>query len=239
MTYSTFVKTSVINASVYYRKTNDIIESYVSTVPYTTVDNDGNPVTRDVSLTNYLNVGNNNSVGVTFFGSTELFKVLTIRGNLNAFTYKPQVISTLQAGSQSTYVQYNAFISGTVKLNKTLSAETFLIQNSARRTFQGTNPSFNLWVIGVKQDVWKKRGTIGLNITQPFNDYKSFTSNINSNGLVQTSKFSVPFRSFGVSFAYNFGKMNFGPQMPKKKRGVNNDDLKQGDSNGGQGGAQN
>ncbi|NCD70965.1 TonB-dependent receptor domain-containing protein [Mucilaginibacter agri] len=236
MTYSTFFKTTVINASVYYRKTTDIIESYVSTVPFTTVDNDGNVVTRDVSLTNYLNVGNNNSVGVTFFGSTDLFKILTIRGNVNAFTYNPQVNSSLQQGSQSTYVQYNAFISGTVKLNKTLSAETFLIQNSARRTFQGTNPSFNLWVIGVKQDVWKKRGTIGLNITQPLNDYKDFTSNINSGPLMQTSKFSVPFRSFGVSFAYNFGKMNYGPQMPKKKRGVDNDDLKQGDNNNGQGG---
>ncbi len=232
MTYSTFIKSSVINASVYYRKTDDIIESYVRTVPYTTVDNNGNPVTRDVSLTNYLNVGNNNSIGVTFFGSTELFRVLTIRGNVNAFTYKPQVISSLQQASQSTYVQYNAFISGTVKINKVLSAETFLIQNSARRTFQGTNPSFNLWVIGLKQDVWKKRGTIGLNITQPFKDYKDFTSNINSGPLSQSSRFSVPFRSFGVSFAYNFGKMNFGPQMPKKKRGVNNDDLKQGDSNG-------
>jgi outer membrane receptor protein involved in Fe transport len=232
LNYSTFIKSSVINASVYYRKTDDIIESYVSTVPFTTVDNEGNSVTRDVSLTNYLNVGNNNSIGASLFGSTELFRLLTLRGNINAFTYKPQIISSLQQGSQTTYVQYNAFISGTVKMSKTLSAETFLIQNSARRTFQGTNPSFNLWVIGLKQDVWKKRGTIGLNITQPFKDYKSFTSNINSGGLTQTSRFSVPFRSFGVSFAYNFGKMNFGPQMPKKKRGVNNDDLKQGDGNG-------
>ncbi|MDN3551644.1 TonB-dependent receptor domain-containing protein [Mucilaginibacter aquaedulcis] len=232
LNYSTFIKSSTINASVYYRKTDDIIESYVSTVPFTTVDNEGNMVTRDVSLTNYLNVGNNNSIGATLFGSTELFKILTIRGNINAFTYKPQIISTLQQGSQSTYIQYNAFVSGTVKLNKTLSAETFLIQNSARRTFQGTNPSFNLWVIGLKQDVWQKRGTIGLNITQPFKDYKDFTSNINSGPLTQSNRFSVPFRSFGVSFAYNFGKMNFGQQMPKKKRGVDNDDLKQGDSNG-------
>lgn len=232
LNYSTFIKSSVINASVYYRKIDDIIESYVSTVPFATVDNNGNTVTRDVSLTNYLNVGKNNSIGASLFGSTELFKKLTLRGNLNAFTYKPQIISSLQQGRQSTYIQYNAFVSATVKLNKTLSAETFLIQNSARRTFQGTNPSFNLWVIGLKQDVWKKRGTFGLNITQPFNDYKNFTSNINNGGLIQTSRFSVPFRSFGVSFAYNFGKMNFGPQMPKKKRGVSNDDLKQGESNG-------
>lgn len=235
LNYSTFVKTSVINASVYYRRTADIIESVVSTVPFTTVDNNGNEVTRDVSLTNFLNVGNNNSIGTSLFGSVQLFSVLTLRGNINAFTYKPQIISSLQQGKQSTYIQYNAFVSGTVKLSPTLNAETFLMQNSARRTFQGTNPAFNLWVVGVKQEVWKKRGTIGLNVTQPFKDYKDFTSNINSGPLTQSSKFSVPFRSFGVSFAYNFGKMNFGQQAPKKKRGVNNDDLKQGEGNTGQG----
>lgn len=234
LNYSTFIKTSVINASVYYRRTNDIIESVVSTVPFSTVDNNGNTVTRDVSLTNFLNVGNNNSIGSSLFGSVQLFNILTLRGNINAFTYKPQIISSLQQGTQSTYIQYNGSISGTVKIGKTLNAETFVMQNSARRTFQGTNPSFNLWVIGVKQDLWKKRGTLGLNVTQPFKDYKDFTTNINSGALKQSSTFSVPFRSFGLSFTYNFGKMSYGAQ-PKKKRGVTNDDLKQDQNQNGQG----
>ena len=235
--YSTFVKSSVINASVYYRKTEDIIESVVSTVPFTTVDNEGNEVTRDVSLTTFQNVGTNNSLGTSIFGSVQLWKALTLRGNFNAFTYKPQIISSLEQGEQDTYIQYNAFVSATVKLSSTLNAETFLMQNSARRTFQGTNPSFNLWVIGVKQDILKKRGTLGLNITQPFKDYKDFESNINSGPLTQRSKFSVPFRSFGLNFSYNFGKMNYGAQPQRKKRGVTNDDLLQGDANGQAGGA--
>ncbi|MDB5021498.1 MAG: TonB-dependent receptor [Pedobacter sp.] len=235
LNYSTFIKTAVINASVYYRRTNDIIESVVSTVPFSTVDNSGTIVTRDVSLTNFLNVGDNNSIGTSLFGSVQLFNILTLRGNINAFTYKPQIISSLQQGSQSTYIQYNGSLSGTVKVTKTLNVESFVMQNSARRTFQGTNPSFNLWVIGVKQEIMKKRGSLGLNVTQPFKDYKDFTTNINSGPLTQRSTFSVPFRSFGFSFTYNFGKMNFGAQAPKKKRGVTNDDLKQEESNNGRG----
>ena len=235
LNYSTFIKTSVINASVYYRRTADIIESVVNTVPFSTVDNEGNTVTRDVSLTNFLNVGNNNSLGTSLFGSVQLFDILTLRGNINAFTYKPEIISSLQQGKQSTYIQYNGSISGTVKVSKTLNAETFLMQNSARRTFQGTNPSFNLWVIGLKQEIMQKRGTVGLNVTQPFKDYKDFTTNINSGPLTQRSTFSVPFRSFGLSFTYNFGKMNFTGQAPKKKRGVSNDDLKQDENRNGQG----
>jgi outer membrane receptor protein involved in Fe transport len=233
--YSTFIKTSVINASVYYRRTKDIIESVVNTVPFSTIDNDGNTVTRDVSLTNFLNVGNNNSIGSSLFGSVQLWNIVTLRGNINAFTYKPQIISSLQQGKQSTYIQYNGSLSGTVKLTPTLNAETFIMQNSARRTFQGTNPAFNLWVIGAKQEIFKKRGSVGLNVTQPLKDYKDFTTRINSGALTQESTFSVPFRSFGVSFTYNFGKMNFGGQAPKKKRGVNNDDLKQDQGQNGQG----
>jgi hypothetical protein len=54
--------------------------------------------------------------------------------------------------------------------------------------------------------------------------------------LTQTSTNAIPFRSFGITFSYSFGKMSFNP--PKNK-GINNDDLKQGDQNqqqGGQGG---
>jgi hypothetical protein len=43
--------------------------------------------------------------------------------------------------------------------------------------------------------------------------------------LFKPAGFPVSFSSFGVSFSFHFGKMNFGPQMPINKRGINNDDL--------------
>jgi hypothetical protein len=42
-------------------------------------------------------------------------------------------------------------------------------------------------------------------------------------------------RSVGITFSYTFGKLNF--STPDKKKGVNNDDLKQGDQGGVGGGA--
>ena len=65
----------------------------------------------------------------------------------------------------------------------------------------------------------------------PFNENKNFRQNISGNGFTQSSNFSVPFRSFGMSFSYRFGKLSM--QAPKKKRGVTNDDLKQVEQNNG------
>jgi hypothetical protein len=223
--YSTFVKTTVINASLYFRHTQDIIESLV--VP--AVD----PVSQaNISLQTFKNVGRNNSFGMNFFGSINPVQKLTLRGNVNMFSYNVspnQANTDLTSATSKTYFMYNAFLSASLNLKGGFAAETFFILNSLRRTAQGTNPSFNMWNIGFKKEILKKKGTIGLNVIDPFNERKNFRSAINNTSFKQNSNFSVPFRSVGVNFSWQFGKINFNAGQPRKKRGVNNDDLKQGD----------
>lgn len=228
--YSMFVKTSVLNASVYYRRTNDIIESFV--IPITVVDpNSGSNAVG--SKTTFRNVGTNNSLGFNFFGQINPVKPLTLRGNFNAFTYDINTNNSLALANTnlSTQLIYNGFFMASYVFPKGLTLESFLITNSPRRTAQGKNPSFNMWNIGMKKEIMKKKGSIGLTIIDPFNERKNFRSSILGTDFTQSSNFSIPFRSFGTSFSYRFGKMTM--QAPKKKRGVSNDDLKQGDQNMG------
>ncbi len=226
LNYSTYIGTSVVNLSAYYKHTSDLIEAIGT--PYA--------LKAGTTITNYQNIGSNNSIGTSFFGSINPIKILTFRTSINAYTYKPDPSGAyhIEQSLNDTYLSYNAFISGSIKLSNGFAAETFVILNSPRRTIQGTNPGFSLWIVGVKKEFLNKKATLGLNTFDPFTEYKPFNSKIQGNGFTQYSNTMFPFRSFGISFSYSFGKITFtNPQ--EKKKGVNNDDLKQGDSNGAPG----
>src|SRR6202007_1660194 len=113
--------------------------------------------------------------------------------------------------------------------------EIFAIQNSPRRTIQGTNPSFSLIGAGARQQLFYKRASIGINTLSPFEEYKHFDTHISSPGFATNSTVQFPFRSVGLTFSYSFGKLNFNAAQDKKA--INNDDLKQGDSGAMGGGA--
>jgi hypothetical protein len=230
--YNSFIKTSIVNLSAYYKHTAGLIEGIATPISVTV-----NNVVEGGTLTTYQNIGNNNSLGGSFFGSVTPFKILTILGNVNAYTYKPDPsgIFHLDQTQNGTYIQYGGFLRATLTLPHDIIAESFAFGSSARRTIQGTNPSFSIFGVGVRKQFAKKKYSIGLNAIQPFSTYKSFDTNISSPGFTQSSKFQLPFRSFGLTFSYNFGKLTF--SNPQQKKGVNNDDLKQGDQGVGGGGA--
>lgn len=233
--YNTFIGTSVINLSAYYKHTSGLIEGIATPISVLI-----NGAKQPGTITTFQNIGNNNSFGGSFFGSITPFKILTIQGSINAYTYKPDptgLFSNTQT-QNGTYIQYGGFMRGTLTLPKDFVFESFAFGSSSRRTIQGTNPAFSIFGMGFKKQFDKKKYSLGVNVIQPFSNYKDFNSNISSPGFTQVSKFQYPFRSFGLTFSYNFGKLNFKPANPmEKKKGVNNDDLKQDDQGMGGGGA--
>ncbi|HEX3386538.1 MAG TPA: outer membrane beta-barrel family protein, partial [Mucilaginibacter sp.] len=83
--YITFVKSSVINMSVYYKHTGGLIETIATPIP---IQIDATN-TQSGTLTTSHNIGNNNSFGTSFFGSVSPIRNVTLRANINAYTYKP------------------------------------------------------------------------------------------------------------------------------------------------------
>ncbi|MGY4539359.1 outer membrane receptor protein involved in Fe transport [Mucilaginibacter sp. UYNi724] len=230
LNYNAFVKSSVLNFSVYYKNTRDLIEGIA-----TPITDNGIVVNRTVQN----NVASNNSIGGSFFGSINPIKALTIRGSINVFTYNPTVYDTytgfVSADALKTRLVSTMFGSAQLTLPKNFIVEAFGFTNSARRTIQGSSPAFGIYAFGIKKQFLDKKASIGFNTVQPFAVNKSFNQNISSPTFTQVSKTQFPFQSFGITFSYSFGKISFkAPNPTQKKKGVNNDDqIQGGDQNGG------
>ncbi len=230
LNYNTFVKSSVLNFSVYYKNTRDLIEGIA-----TPITDNGVVVNRTIQN----NVAANNSVGASFFGSINPIKALTIRGSINVFTYNPSVYDAyagfVNQDALKTRLVSTLFGSAQLNLPKNFIVEAFGFTNSARRTIQGASPAFGIYAFGIKKQFLDKKASIGFNTVQPFAVNKSFDQNISSPTFTQTSHTQFPFQSFGITFSYSFGKISFkAPNPTQKKKGVNNDDqIQGGDQNGG------
>lgn len=236
LNYNTFIKSSVLNFSVYYKRTNDLIEGLADPITeFITVGARTDTVvgTRTIQR----NAALNNSWGASFFGSVNPIKPLTLRGNVNVFSYNPTVYSEfagfINPDAIKTQLQYTLFGSAQYTFPKNFIFEAFGFVNSARRTIQGSSPSFGIYAFGVKKQFMNKKASIGFNTVQPFAVNKAFNQNISSPGFSQRSNTQFPFQSFGITFSYSFGKISFSNPQQKKK-GVNNDDQVQGgDQTGG------
>ncbi|RFZ90352.1 TonB-dependent receptor [Mucilaginibacter conchicola] len=238
LNYNTFIKSSVLNFSVYYKRTSDLIEGLAQ--PLTEYIQTGAKIDTVIGTrTIQRNAALNNSWGASFFGSVNPFKPLTIRGSVNVFTYNPSVYTEfanyINTDAIKTQYMYTMFGSATYNFPKDFIFEAFGFINSPRRTIQGASPSFGIYAFGVKKQFMNKKASLGFNTVQPFAVNKAFNQNISSPGFSQVSKTQFPFQSFGITFSYSFGKMSFkAPNPGQKKKGVNNDDqIQGGDQQGG------
>lgn len=214
--YSTYIKGSMINASVFYRNTQDVIESVF------------NP---DQKLTSYFNVGTSKSYGFNTFATYNPLPKWTLMGNLSLNSY--EVMDPNTNASTGVYANYSVFLRSAVSFTGGWNTEIFGVYNGSRRSFQGTTGAMAFYGGALKKDIMKKKATIGVNVFNVFARDLHIETRNETADFLQTTNIYYPIRSFGVNFSYNFGKINFNAQ-PKKKT-IKNDDLKQGEQQmGGQ-----
>jgi len=224
--YSTFIKGSVINASVFYRRTDGVIEGSVSSIVE-------NGVTK--TLNSYINVGTAQTYGANIFASYNPKPKWTLMTNLGVNTY--EVSNSATNISTGTYLNYNIFGRSAYGFGKGYNFELFGVVNSPRRTYQGKTDAMVFYGASFKKEVLNKKGSIGVNVLNPFNrdlHIKTVNNSVNSVGtLYQSTNIYYPLRSFGFNFSYSFGKLKF-----TEKKKIKNDDVKQDQQQGGMGGVQ-
>ncbi len=222
--YNLSYKIFNLNSAIYYKQTDDLIDGFARVVPYTALDPQGNEYTRMVTLTDYGNIGKNKSFGLNVYSSLDFSNGLSLSGSLDLYTYHPEVKPGYDVYVNSgTFLLHNGFVSASYKFPKKLRVEANYNFQSKWRTFQGTGANLNVLNIGVKKDILKGKGSIGVVAVNIFEDKWNFTNAIHTPYIVQYRNLSTPFRSFNLNLSYKFGNFNI---KAADERGVNNDDLK-------------
>lgn len=218
LSYNTNIKGFTVFSSLYYKHNDDIIEQISVT------DN------ATVLKTSFDNVGVNNSIGINLF-ITRTLGLFTIRGGGDIYTYNASGQINGQ-DFENDALSYRLFTSGEYAFTGTLKADFFGFFQAPRFTLQGENASFSIMGIGLKKEF--KNYSLGIRIIEPFAANKNFDSDITGSDFRQITKFSIPFRSFGVNFSYKFGKVDF----KERKSKIKNSDQKAGEGEGQGGGGQ-
>ncbi|RAK66709.1 TonB-dependent receptor domain-containing protein [Hymenobacter edaphi] len=222
LNWNTFVKTSVINVSLYSRQTNNAIERVYRT------DEQGRVVST------FGNVARNQTYGLNLFGSVKPLPKWDVSGNLSVF-YVDLYSKTLEQMGQkgrNSGVVYSANLNSGYKFDKGWSLQFFGMLNSPRIQLQGRNSPWQMYSLGLRKDLLKGKADLTLNADNPFsrnirlyNDFDNGRSDSRNTTLVFN-------RGVRVAFNYRFGKLENKPRRPS--RSIRNDDQKGGDG-GGQG----
>ena len=206
-----------IYIGAFYRYNTNDLQSY--TTHYDTL-NIGGTTYSDVYLNQRYNIGTETTEGVNLFASVPITKKLNLRSNM-MFSDRT---TTNPGNPEVSGFMYRINLNASYDFGSNLIGEVFGNYNSSQRTIQGTRPGFGFYNLAMRKQFWNKKASIGLTASDPFTKYINQTTVTNGDNFTQTSLRQVPFRSFGITLSYKFGKLEF-----KKEKSENNNDNDNGD----------
>jgi hypothetical protein len=117
---------------------------------------------------------------------------------------------------------YRLNLNATYQFGHDLTAEAFGNYNSSQKNIQGTRPYFIFYNFAVRKQFLNKKASFGLLAANPFNKYVNMHSNTFGPGFDQINIRQVPVQSFGITFSYKFGKLEFAKDKEKGDKEDNN-----------------
>jgi outer membrane receptor protein involved in Fe transport len=231
--YSTFFKGTTVNLTTFYRNTNDGIQSVRDVIA-------NDPTDADTVRTTYQNIGSENAYGASLFMSVNIGK-LTLNGGGDVFyaMLDNNNPDPLYRASNEGWV-LNGRIFGSYNLDKGWGLQFFSFGRGRQVQLQGTQGSFYMYSLAVRKEFNEKRGSVGIGFENFAQSNIKIKTSLESPVLTQRSTNIMYNSGVRVNFSYRIGKMSMENRPRRRARGINNDDLKEGDGGGdggmGQGG---
>ncbi|MDN5288454.1 MAG: Ferric enterobactin receptor precursor [Mucilaginibacter sp.] len=198
----TFKNGGNIYFSGFYRRNTDDIQSFTT---YYKVYSVNGTNYSDVSLTQRYNIGSQTGIGANIFGSVPVTEHLNLRSNIQL---GERTNSTPGLASVSGFA-YRLNLNATYQFPNNLLAEVFGNYNSSQKNIQGTRPAFAFYNLAIRKQFLNKNASIGLTAANPFNSYVNQRSTAFGPNFNQSNLRQIPFRSFGITLSYKFGKLEF------------------------------
>jgi outer membrane receptor protein involved in Fe transport len=222
ISYSKYIQGTSLNFSGFWRNTNNSIQSIRDTVS----TDQGQGI-----LTTYANIGQEDAYGLSVFANVNIGKFSLNGGTDVYYTVldNNNPLPQFNASNRGWVSSYRLF--GSYRLEKGWAFQFFGFYRGNRVQLQGSQGGFGFYNLGIRKEIHDKKGSIGFGAENFFTSSFKIRNESSSPLYEQKSLNVMKNVSFRINFSYRIGKMSVDAR-PKRRRSIDNDDLK-GDGDGG------
>ncbi|WP_158827407.1 TonB-dependent receptor domain-containing protein [Mucilaginibacter lacusdianchii] len=196
--------------AVFSRHNSNDVKSYTN---FYTDYRVGDSVYHHVSVSNRQNIGTEQNTGISISGSIPLGKKLNLRTNTSVID--KYIVNKVYGGPSVNAVVVRGNLNLSYQLSDSFVAEAFGNYNSPMRNIQGRSPKFITYNMALRKQLMHKKASVGFTTTNPFAKYVNQVTTITQAATTNGQPYNsyslrrVPYQSFGISFSWRFGKLDF------------------------------
>jgi ferric enterobactin receptor len=192
---------SNLSITLVYTFNSPDIKTYTVFYPQFTV---GDSIYTDVNVSKRDNIAAEKKWGANIAFSTVFWEKLNLRTNIQLYNRTTKNIYATPAVISG--FEYRTNMNINYQWSNGVVAEAFGNYNSGLR-WQGRRAAFSSYTIAVRKQILNSKGSIGLIAVNAFGKYLTQRSTQLGTGFTGNSLLQIPYRSFGISLLYKFGKM--------------------------------
>jgi outer membrane receptor protein involved in Fe transport len=221
--YSTFIKGTVLNFTSFYRNTTGSIQ------PVRTVQDDG------VIFTTFENIGREQAIGGSVFFNINASNKLSFNGGFDTYyAILDNGLSDPALAAQNQGFVISGRMFGNYTLPKNWQVQLFTFARGRRVELQGSSGGFAAYGLSLNKQFAEKRGSIGFGAENFLAREFVIRNTLETPTIMQNSTSAIRNMNFKVNFSYRIGKLSMDQGRPRKRKSINNDDLKEGAPSGGE-----
>lgn len=220
--YSTFIKGTTLNFTGFYRNTTGSIQAIRD------VRTDG------IIFTSFENIGREQALGTNLFFNVNINNKLSLNGGMDLFySMLDNGLTDPQFAAQNEGWVVSGRMFGNYTLPKDWQIQVFTFARGRQVQLQGTSGGFAAYGLNFNKQLKEKRGSLGFGAENFLMKEFVIRNEIVTPTIMQNSTNRIQNMNFKINFTYRIGKMSL-DQTPRRRKSINNDDLKDGEG-GGQG----